>query len=84
MGGASVTTKKQGPAVAPRRGAKKLKYVEGTSYPTLIASFPICEVQIKGSELLRHGIIASSALEAAPETVPRLWSFFRTLRKYTY
>lgn len=24
----SVTTKKQGPAVAPRRGAKKLKYVE--------------------------------------------------------
>jgi hypothetical protein len=28
MGGASVTTKKQGPAVAPKRGAKKLKYVE--------------------------------------------------------
>ena len=28
MGGASQTTKKQGPAVAPRRGAKKLKYVE--------------------------------------------------------
>ncbi len=27
MGG-SVTTKKQGPAVAPKRGAKKLKYVE--------------------------------------------------------
>lgn len=28
MGGASVTTKKLGPAVAPRRGAKKLKHVE--------------------------------------------------------
>ncbi len=28
MGGGSVTTKKQGPAVAPKRGAKKLKHVE--------------------------------------------------------
>ena len=28
MGGASQTNKKQGPAVAPKRGAKKLKYVE--------------------------------------------------------
>ena len=28
MGGASTTGKKQGPAVAPKRGAKKLKYVE--------------------------------------------------------
>jgi hypothetical protein len=28
MGGNSTTGKKQGPAVAPKRGAKKLKYVE--------------------------------------------------------